>query len=52
MVREAVGSSGKIFVHGEYWNAVSETPLQVGDRIEVVRVESGLRLRVRRSSVP
>jgi membrane-bound serine protease (ClpP class) len=52
IVREAVGSSGKIFVHGEYWNAVSETPLQVGDHIEVVRVEPGLRLRVRRASTP
>jgi len=31
-------------------DAVSDTPLDVGERIEVVRVEKGMRLRVRRAA--
>jgi membrane-bound serine protease (ClpP class) len=43
----APGSTrGKIFVHGEYWNAVADEPIAVGARVEVVRVD-GLRLLVR-----
>jgi len=38
---------GQVFVHGEYWQAVSEEPIKAGDHIEVVKV-SGLTLRVRR----
>lgn len=37
----------KVFVHGEYWDAETDEPLDVGDTIEVVAM-SGLRLRVRR----
>jgi membrane-bound serine protease (ClpP class) len=49
VVRERIDRDGKIFVHGEHWNAVSDTPLEVGERIEVVCVEKGMRLRVRRA---
>lgn len=38
---------GKVFVEGEYWNAVSEEPIAAGERVEVVAVD-GLTLRVRR----
>lgn len=52
-VRERVAGTrdGKIFVHGEYWNAASEEPIEVGERAEVVRVD-GMRLLVRRLPDP
>ena len=31
---------GKVFVHGEYWNAVSRTPVPAGTRIRVTEVEN------------
>jgi membrane-bound serine protease (ClpP class) len=37
---------GKVFVHGELWNAVADEPAGVGERVEVVSNE-GLTLRVR-----
>ncbi len=37
----------KVFVHGEYWDAAADEPLEVGDRIEVIKVE-GMHMRVRR----
>jgi len=40
---------GKVFVHGEYWDAVAEDPLASGAEVRVVAVE-GLNLRVRRCS--
>jgi membrane-bound serine protease (ClpP class) len=46
----AVGAaSGKVFVHGEYWNAVANEPIDRGERVEVVGVE-GMRLTVRRAA--
>jgi membrane-bound serine protease (ClpP class) len=37
---------GKVFVHGEYWDAASSTPVDAGGRVEVVAVEQ-LRLKVK-----
>lgn len=37
---------GRVFVEGEYWNAVSDEPVPEGARVEVVAVE-GLTLKVR-----
>jgi membrane-bound serine protease (ClpP class) len=37
---------GQVFVHGEYWQAESETPVAAGDTVEVVRVVN-LKLQVR-----
>ena len=37
---------GKVFVEGEYWNAVSETPIEEGKPVEVAAIE-GLTLRVK-----
>jgi len=37
---------GKVFIEGEYWNAVSETPVESGQPVEVVGVE-GLTLKVK-----
>lgn len=38
---------GQVFVHGEYWQAVSEEPIAPGEPVEVLQV-MGLKLRVRR----
>jgi membrane-bound serine protease (ClpP class) len=40
---------GKVFVHGELWDAVAEAPVAKGERVEVVAVD-GMTLRVRRLS--
>jgi membrane-bound serine protease (ClpP class) len=37
---------GQIFIHGEYWQAVSEVPVAAGDTVEVLKVV-GLKLYVR-----
>src|SRR5438552_3644706 len=37
---------GRIFVEGEYWNAVSDTPIEKGELVEIAGVE-GLTLKVR-----
>jgi len=38
---------GQVFVHGEYWHAVSEEPIAQGEAVEVVKV-ADLKLLVRR----
>lgn len=40
---------GKIFVHGEYWNAEADREIAVGERVRVVALD-GMRLKVRRLS--
>jgi membrane-bound serine protease (ClpP class) len=40
-----LGPSGKVFVHGETWDAISAVPVPAGERI-VVRQVDGLTLRV------
>jgi len=45
-VQSDLAPTGKVFVHGEIWDAVSETPLVRGQPVEVVAVE-GMWLRVR-----
>ena len=37
--------AGKVFVHGEYWSAVSSTPVAAGARVRITEVR-GLALRV------
>jgi membrane-bound serine protease (ClpP class) len=36
---------GKVFIHGEYWNAISSAPVDAGARVRVKDVD-GLTLRV------
>jgi membrane-bound serine protease (ClpP class) len=50
-VRQAIQppASGKIMVHGEYWTASANEAIEVGERVEVLRVD-GLRLTVRRAT--
>jgi membrane-bound serine protease (ClpP class) len=38
--------SGKVFIEGEYWNAVSESPIEAGQTAEIVGIE-GLTLKVK-----
>jgi membrane-bound serine protease (ClpP class) len=41
--------SGKIFIEGEYWNAVSDLPIAKGGTVEIIAVQ-GLTLKVRPAS--
>ena len=43
-------SGGKVFIEGEYWNAVSEAPVAQGQPVEVTAVQ-GLTLKVRPKAV-
>ena len=45
VVAAVTASDGKVFVHGEYWDAVSAVPLAPGARVRVAGVD-GRRLRV------
>jgi membrane-bound serine protease (ClpP class) len=47
-VRSRLSPSGKVFVHGEYWNALAEGEIDVGEKVEVVGYD-GMNLKVRRS---
>jgi membrane-bound serine protease (ClpP class) len=40
------GRGGKVFVEGEYWNAVSDVPVEQGQRVEIVAMQ-GLTLKVK-----
>ena len=42
--------SGKVFIEGEYWNAVSDTLVETGQPVEIVAVE-GLTLKVKSKAV-
>ena len=48
-VRAELTPAGKIFVHGEYWNARAETPIEVDAKVEVIGYE-GMTLKVRRAA--
>jgi membrane-bound serine protease (ClpP class) len=43
--RTALNPAGKVFVHGEFWDAISSEPAEAGARVRVVALE-GLRLKV------
>lgn len=49
-VRGRLSLKGKIFVHGEYWNAQAENEIDVGEKVKVVGYDDGMCLRVRRVS--
>ncbi|MDE3226357.1 MAG: nodulation protein NfeD [Nitrospirota bacterium] len=46
VAKTSVAPQGKVLVHGELWEAISEQPLQPGDRAEVVKLD-GLTLHVK-----
>lgn len=39
---------GQVFVHGEYWNAWSDEPIKLGERVKVESID-GLKLKVKKS---
>ncbi|MBI5643460.1 MAG: nodulation protein NfeD [Deltaproteobacteria bacterium] len=39
---------GKIFIEGEYWNAVTGEPLKKGDKVKITEVMAGLTVRVKK----
>jgi membrane-bound serine protease (ClpP class) len=41
--------NGRIFVEGEYWNAVSNTPIPKGEDAEIAAVQ-GLTIRLKRKA--
>jgi len=45
IVKQTIAPEGKVFVHGELWQARSSQPIQEGARVRVVRVQ-GLTLEV------
>ena len=46
VARSALAPSGKVFVHGELWDAAAEQPVAAGESVEVVAVR-GMTLAVR-----
>lgn len=46
IARTDLRPEGKVFVHGELWNAESATEIPQGSRVRVVAVLEGLRIRV------
>jgi len=42
------GRKVKVFVHGEYWDAETDEPLEIGDTVQVAAL-TGLHMRVRRA---
>lgn len=47
-----IDGEGRVFVHGEYWDAFAREPISMGERIEVVALESHMRLEVKRHNGP
>jgi membrane-bound serine protease (ClpP class) len=46
-VNEAIDPEGRVFVHGEYWNAVAGERIEAGEKVEVIGME-GLVLKVKK----
>ncbi len=44
----SLAPEGRVFVHGEYWRAVSDEPIGAKEPIEILEVKN-LQLRVRRA---
>ena len=51
VAQSPLAPEGKVFVHGEIWNAISSTPVAIGSRV-VVRHVDGLQLEVAPVSTP
>lgn len=43
---EQIHDKGKVFVHGEYWQACSDQPIAAGTKIKIVQLLDGLILKV------
>jgi membrane-bound serine protease (ClpP class) len=47
-----INGTGKIFVHGEYWQAESDEPVKNGDKVEVIGIGDHMHLLVRPYKIP
>jgi membrane-bound serine protease (ClpP class) len=47
-VRVRIAPRGKVWVHGEYWNAESDEEIEVGQKIQVIALH-GLMMKVRKA---
>ena len=45
----AIAPEGKVFIHGEYWEAWSDEPLAEGDKVTVIAVEDDMRVKVKKA---
>jgi len=43
-----IGETGKIYIMGEYWDAVSDELISAGDKIKVVESKKGFKLKVKK----
>ena len=48
VARTKIDKEGKVFVHGEIWNAASEEVIRKGEKVRVVGIE-GLPLRIEKA---
>ncbi len=46
--RTDIAAEGQVFVHGEYWNAVSDEPVKKGERVKIIAVD-GLKVKVKKT---
>jgi membrane-bound serine protease (ClpP class) len=46
-VIEPINGEGRVFVHGESWQACADQPIAVGTKIEIIQVMDGLNLKVK-----
>jgi membrane-bound serine protease (ClpP class) len=46
--RTVLAPEGKVFVHGELWNAEAEEEIEKGAKVEVVEVRSNLSIKVKK----
>jgi len=46
--RTDLAPSGKVFVHGELWEAESDQPVRMGERVRVVEVGKSLKIKVKK----
>jgi membrane-bound serine protease (ClpP class) len=44
--RTDLSPTGKVFVHGELWQAEAVEPVRTGERVKVIAVLEGLKLKV------
>jgi membrane-bound serine protease (ClpP class) len=51
VVKHPIDPEGLVFVHGEYWRAVSSEKLEPGEKVSVEEV-TGLILKVKKASKP
>ena len=49
--RTDLSPSGKVFVHGELWEAESDQPVRMGERVSVVEVEKSLKIKVKKEEI-